>query len=256
MCFFFLFVWGCFLLFIYINKNETRCRATTMPLLTTLWVSQLVLFQHHVTADHRAPISLAGAVTWPGHGQSSGCTSPLVPQHAVLNLLLLQPLTKRQRPTSHSRPISVLCFQKSTLHQPAACSLPIKAGIKPQPAPHLPASFITLQHLASLIQPILPTRPTVCLPFVISSLLKSKNTSKFSCFIQYTADYSFNSEDTAGWRGYSFFFSIHSFIFFTTFVVLLLFLFCVFPKWVWYSIRPLELVSCLQGSDIHMFLGL
>lgn len=46
---------------IYINKNETRCRDTTMPLLTTL--SQLVLFEHHVTADHRAPISLAGAVT-------------------------------------------------------------------------------------------------------------------------------------------------------------------------------------------------
>ncbi|XP_029989255.1 serine/arginine-rich splicing factor 3b isoform X2 [Sphaeramia orbicularis] len=38
-----------------------RRRATTMPLLTTL--NQLVLFQHHVTADHRAPISLAGAVT-------------------------------------------------------------------------------------------------------------------------------------------------------------------------------------------------
>lgn len=46
---------------IYINKNETRCRDTTMPLLTTL--SQLVLFEHHVTADHRAPLSLAGAVT-------------------------------------------------------------------------------------------------------------------------------------------------------------------------------------------------
>lgn len=46
---------------IYINKNETRCRDTTMPLLTTL--SQLVLFEHHVTADHRAPLSSAGAVT-------------------------------------------------------------------------------------------------------------------------------------------------------------------------------------------------
>lgn len=32
-----------------------------MPPLTIL--NQLVLFQHHVTADHRAPISLAGAVT-------------------------------------------------------------------------------------------------------------------------------------------------------------------------------------------------
>lgn len=117
MCYFLYFVWGCFLLFIYINKNETHCRATTMPLLTTLWVSQLVLFQHHVTADHRAPISLAGAVTWPGHGQSPGCTNPLVPQHAVLSLLLLQPLTKRQRPTSHSRPIGVLCSQKSTTYQ-------------------------------------------------------------------------------------------------------------------------------------------
>lgn len=62
---FFIFLWGCFLFFIYINKNETRCRVTTMPLLTTLWVNQLVLFQHHVTADQRVPISLTGVVTWP-----------------------------------------------------------------------------------------------------------------------------------------------------------------------------------------------
>lgn len=59
-------IWCLFsILFIYINKNETRCRATTMPLLTTLWVNQLALFQHHVTADI-APLSLAGAVNDPG----------------------------------------------------------------------------------------------------------------------------------------------------------------------------------------------
>ena len=46
-----------------INKTEPRCRVTTT--LLTIWVSQLVLFQHHVTADRRAPISLAGVVTWP-----------------------------------------------------------------------------------------------------------------------------------------------------------------------------------------------
>lgn len=170
-----------------------------MPLLTTLWVSQLVLFQHHVTADHRAQISLAGAVTWPRHGQSSGCISPLVPQHAVLIFLLLQPYTKRQRPTSHSRPISVLRSQMSTTYQkqPSAYQLKQeKSHNQPPSACHL----ITLQHLASPIQPILPTRPPVCLPFVITSLLKSKNTSKFSCFIQYTADYSFENEETSGFK--------------------------------------------------------
>lgn len=68
---------------IYINKNEPRCRVTTMPLLTTLWVSLLVLFQHHVTSVPQS----AGwvGVTWPRHGQSSGRTSPLVPEHAVLS---------------------------------------------------------------------------------------------------------------------------------------------------------------------------
>lgn len=146
---FFLFVWGCFLFFIYINKNETRCRATTMPLLTTLWVNQLVLFQHHVTADHRAPNSLAGAVTWPRHGQSSGCTNPLVPQHALLNLLLLQPKPKRQRPTSHSRPISVLRTQMSTTYQQQPSAYQLKQEKKPQPAPiclppnHLAASGLS-----------------------------------------------------------------------------------------------------------------
>nr|XP_019942502.1 PREDICTED: serine/arginine-rich splicing factor 3 isoform X2 [Paralichthys olivaceus] len=48
-----------------------------------------------------------------------------------------------------------------------------KSHSQPPSACHL----ITLQHLASPIQPILPTRPTVCLPFVISSLLKTKNTN-------------------------------------------------------------------------------
>lgn len=84
-----------------------------------------------------------------------------------------------------------------------------KSHSQPPSACHL----ITLQHLASPIQPILPTRPTVCLPFVISSLLKTKNTSKFSCFIQYTADYSFESEETAGLKRLFFFFSF--FFFFT-----------------------------------------
>lgn len=130
------------------------------------------------------------------HGQSSGCTNPLVPQHAVLNLLLLQPLPKRQRSTSHSRPISVSRSQMSTSYhqQPSAYQLKQeKSHSQPPSACHL----ITLQHLASPIQPILPTRPTVCLPFVISSLLKTKNTSKLSCFIQYTADNSYKSEDIA-----------------------------------------------------------
>ncbi|AWP02845.1 putative serine/arginine-rich splicing factor 3 [Scophthalmus maximus] len=45
------------------SSPPARRRTTTIPLLTTLCVNQLVLFQHHVTADHRAPISLAGAVT-------------------------------------------------------------------------------------------------------------------------------------------------------------------------------------------------
>lgn len=69
-----------------------------------------------------------------------------------------------------------------------------KSFSQPPSACHL----VTLQHLASPFQPILPTRPTVCLPFVISSLLKSNNTSKFSSLIQYIADYSF--EDKAGWQ--------------------------------------------------------
>ncbi|RVE73509.1 hypothetical protein OJAV_G00049960 [Oryzias javanicus] len=43
------------------SSPPPRRRTTTMPLLTTL--SQLVLFQHHATADRRVPISLAGAVT-------------------------------------------------------------------------------------------------------------------------------------------------------------------------------------------------
>ncbi|KAF1391640.1 hypothetical protein PFLUV_G00044190 [Perca fluviatilis] len=48
-----------------------------------------------------------------------------------------------------------------------------KSHSQPPSACHL----ITLQHLASPIQPILPTQPAVCLPFVISSLLKTKNTN-------------------------------------------------------------------------------
>lgn len=84
-----------------------------------------------------------------------------------------------------------------------------KSHSQPPSACHL----ITLQHLASPIQPILPTRPTVCLPFVISSLLKTKNTSKFSCFIQYTADYSFESEETAGLKRLFFFYYFnHKFV--------------------------------------------
>lgn len=80
------FTWRLFLfsyLIIYINKNEPRCRVTTMPLLTTLWVSLLVLFQHHVTSVPQS----AGwvGVTWPRRGQSSGRTSPLVPEHAVVS---------------------------------------------------------------------------------------------------------------------------------------------------------------------------
>lgn len=79
---------------------------------------------------------------------------------------------------------------------------------KSQSQPPSACHLITLQHLASPIQPILhtylPTRPAVCLPFVISSLLKTKNTSKFSCFIQYTADYSFESEELVS-KGCSFF---------------------------------------------------
>lgn len=43
------------------RSPPARRRAVTMPPLTIL--NQLVLFQHHVTADHRAPISLTGAVT-------------------------------------------------------------------------------------------------------------------------------------------------------------------------------------------------
>ncbi|KAF3856359.1 hypothetical protein F7725_017082, partial [Dissostichus mawsoni] len=42
------------------RSPPARRRAVTMPPLTIL--NQLVLFQHHVTADHRAPISLAGAI--------------------------------------------------------------------------------------------------------------------------------------------------------------------------------------------------
>lgn len=77
--------------------------------------------------------------------------------------------------------------------QPSAYQLKQeKSHNQPPSACHV----ITLQHLSSPIQPILPTRPAVCLPFVISSLLKSKNTSKFSCFIQYTADYTFESEES------------------------------------------------------------
>lgn len=84
-----------------------------------------------------------------------------------------------------------------------------KSHSQPPSACHL----FTLQHLASPIQPNLHTRPTVCLPFVISSLLKTKKTSKFSCFIQYTADNSFESEETAGFQRLFFFYYLtHSVI--------------------------------------------
>lgn len=115
----------------------------------------------------------------------NGSGPPLIPdQSAYYVLKCLQPtnsslqLTNKSRKKSHSQP-------------PSACHL------------------ITLQHLASPFQPNLPTRPTVCLPFFISSLLKTKTTSKFSCFIQYTADFSFESEETAGFKRLFIFYYLH-----------------------------------------------
>lgn len=106
--------------------------------------------------------------------KANGSDPPHIPdQSAFCVPKCLQPTTTSLRLTNKSR-------EKATASPPSACHL------------------ITLQHLASPIQPILPPRPTVCLLFVISSLLKTKNTSKFSCFIQYTADYSCKSEETAG----------------------------------------------------------
>ncbi|KAF6736516.1 hypothetical protein FQA47_003698 [Oryzias melastigma] len=64
----------------------------------------------------------------------------------------------------------------STTHQqqPSAYQLKQeKSHNQPPSACHL----ITLQHLSTPIPPILPTRPTVCLPFAISSLLKTKKTN-------------------------------------------------------------------------------
>lgn len=174
---------------------------------------------HHPLSQSTSPLSASCDCWSSGRNQLGWCCHmtqawPVVRLHQPIgsSACRSQPpppstLTQTAAATSHSRPISVLRSQMSTTcqQQPSANQLKQeKSHSQPPSACHL----ITLQHLASPIQPILPTRPTVCLPFVISSLLKTKNTSKFSCFIQYTADYSFKSEETAGLKGLFFFFII------------------------------------------------
>lgn len=98
--------------------------------------------------------------------------------------------TYQQQPSANQ-----LKQEKSHSQPPSACQL------------------ITSQHLASPIQPILPTWPTVFLPFVISSLLKTKRLVSFSCIIQYTADNSFESEETCLNKGSPFYLNLTGLLF-------------------------------------------
>lgn len=186
----FSFVWGCILFFIYINKNETRCRATTMPLLTTLWVNQLVLFQHHVTADQRAPISLAGVVTWPRRTTASRQVPPTFwflsmqfpassSSSSNLNPIDSDPLHIINQSASLLFLFStqLLCQREQPLaYTPSHPSPPKKAG-KLYNYPLQPATkqlhIATICIMWQILSAIRPPSPSVWLPCVISILSKS-----------------------------------------------------------------------------------
>lgn len=102
------------------------------------------------------------------HRQSSGSTNLLVPEHAVPSILLfyLQPLSTRQRSTSHYQPISgftLFILHTSTVSTGTALGLhpspsptPPKKGRNnlqlPPPTSHQATSF--LQHLHHVANPL------------------------------------------------------------------------------------------------------
>lgn len=115
-----LYWWLVFVLFLYLflfcafgpsNKNETRYRVTIMSLLTTLWVYISQSTSPFSVMWPARPIQLGWCcITWPRHGQSSGCTALWLP-----SMLSTQPsssptLTKtRQQPTcsAHTYPANL-----------------------------------------------------------------------------------------------------------------------------------------------------
>lgn len=118
-----------------------------MPLLTTLWVSQLVFFQHHVTNVPQSAWLMSCHMT-----QAWLLVRLLVPS---ILLLLLQPKPKRQRPTSHS-PASrhQYLFHYENYLRPAALGLRVKDrdNLQPPPPTSQPTSY--LQHMQLVANPL------------------------------------------------------------------------------------------------------
>ena len=173
---------------IYINKTEPHCRVTT-TLLTTPWVSQLVLFQHHVTADHRLPVSLAGVFTWAR--RTAGLQVPptlwflSMRFPAASSSSFLQPLLSHQRPNTHYRPIGIFIFfvlyrillPTGTAHGLHSLKGRDNLQLSPrQPALHFISPTLASRGKASAIR---PPSPSVWPPCVISILSKSPKNSKF-----------------------------------------------------------------------------
>lgn len=167
----------------YINKNEPRCRVITMPLLTTLWVSQLVLFQHHVTADQRAPISLADVVL-----HDPGMASRQVAPAFWFLSMPFPALSSNLNPNGSGPPhittnqLLYLFHYEHNYLRPAALDLPIKDRENLQPSP--PANQLHISNICNMWQ-ILSTNSTslaitVWPPCVISIL--SKSPQIVSCF--------------------------------------------------------------------------
>ena len=138
---------------IYINKTEPHCRVTT-TLLTTPWVSQLVLFQHHVTADHRLPVSLAGVFTWAR--RTAGLQVPptlwfLSMRFPASSSSSFQPLLSRQRPTTHYRPIGIFIFFCPILNTSTYGNSPWLTLAKRQgQSPAIPSTTNPALHIANI----------------------------------------------------------------------------------------------------------
>lgn len=130
------------------------------------------------------------------HRQSSGCTNLLVPEHAVPSILLyfLQPLSNRQRSTSHYQPISVFTLFSTHLlyqrEQPLGYIPPFSSPHTKKRQEHLqlpPLQPATKQlHICNfcimwqILSAIRPPSSSVWLPSIISIL--SKSPKIVSCF--------------------------------------------------------------------------
>lgn len=194
-------IWSCIYLFIYfefschfINKTEPHCRVTTT--LLTIWVSQLVFFQHHVMADQRG---------WCCH--MTQAPPPAIRSHQTFGSWACSSQPPPLRPPTYIR-TTVVHFKLSTNHLlypfyalQSAVSMGTAAGLhqsvfftppkikqeKKSTATTPPPQPLTKQLLKcnicimwQFLSAIRPPSPSVWLPCVISIL--SKPQKIVSCF--------------------------------------------------------------------------